>query len=214
MTPPAFIQRTKSLMVRLLGVVRSRRIEDDIRREMQSHIDMRTELLIARGASPADARHQAVRLFGNRTLLEEEARGQDLLPHVESITQDFRYGLRQLRRNLGFTSVAVLTLGLGIGLNAAMFSVFHHVLLAPLPFPNADRLYVVSSHARSLGDTRRASSGPDFRDVRDQNTVFTNVAAVIPRFSEVWTGDGEPRVLNCAAPTVDFFKVLGIRPIL
>src|SRR5437899_1568440 len=108
MTEPGLLQRTTSVIARLLGVFRSRRIEEDVRAEIQAHIDMRTDLLIARGAA----------------------------------------------------------------------------------------------------------SDPDFRDLRDQNTVFTNVAAVIPRFSEVWTGDGEPRVLNCAAPTVDFFKVLGIRPIL
>jgi len=214
MTSPVLLQRVKSLVARLLGVFRSRRIEDDLRDEMQAHIDMRTDLLIARGASTTDARQEALRLFGNRTLLEEEARGHELLPRVESVTQDLQYGLRLLRRNPGFTAVAVLVLGLGIGLNAAMFSVFHQVLLAPLQFPQGDRLYVVSSHARSLGDERRASSGPDFRDFRDQNTVFTNVAAVIPRFSEVWTGDGEARVVNCAAPTADFFKVLGIRPIM
>jgi putative ABC transport system permease protein len=92
-----------------------------------------------------------------------------------------------------------------------MFSVFEHVVLAPLPFPDAGRLYVVSSRAHSLGDARRSASGPDFRDYRDQNTVFSGVAAVIPRFSEVWTGDGEPRVVNCAATTVQFFAVMGIQ---
>lgn len=134
--------------------------------------------------------------------------------NVESIGQDVRYGLRLLRRNPGFTAVAVLVLGLGIGLNAAMFSVFDHVLLSPMQFPDAGRLYVVSSRARSLGDGRRAASGPDFRDFRQQNTVFSSVAAVIPRFAEVWTGDGEPRVVNTASPTVDFFATLGIRPAL
>ena len=95
-----------------------------------------------------------------------------------------------------------------------MFSVFHQVLLAPLQFPHADRVFMVSSHARSLGDARRAMSGPDFRDFRSQSTAFTSVAALIPSFAEVWTGDGEPRVVNCAAPTREFFDVLGIRPLL
>jgi putative ABC transport system permease protein len=206
--------RGRSLIARLAGVFRSRPIESDLRAELQSHIDMRTELLIARGASPHAARLEALRHFGNRTLVQEEARGQALLPRLESVVQDLQYGVRLLRRNPGFTAIALLTLGLGIGLNTAMFSVFHHTLLAPLQFSDPDRLYVVSSHVLSLGDARRASSGPDFRDYRAQNTVFTGVAAVIPRFSEVWTGDGEPRVVTAASPTVEFFAVLGIRPAL
>ena len=211
---PAVLQALRSFAARLLGVVRSRRIEADLDAELQSHLEMRAELLVARGTPAADAVHQARRLFGNRTYLKEEARGQELLSSVESLAQDVRYGLRLLRRNPGFTTVVVLVLGLGIGLNAAMFSVFHQVLLAPLQFPQPDRLFVVTSHARSLGDARRAMSGPDFRDFRDQNTVFTDVAAAIPRFAEVWTGNGEPRVVNCAGPTVGFFKVLGIHPLL
>ena len=140
------------------------------------------------------------------------ARARELLLPLESVLQDLRYGLRLIRRNPGFSAITIIVLGLGTGLNAAMFSVFEHVLLAPLPFPQAGQLYVVSSRAHSLGDARRAASGPDFRDYRDQNTLFSGVAAVIPRFSEVWTGDGEPRVVNCAAPTVQFFTVMGIKP--
>ena len=205
------VRRFASLLDRVLGVFRSRRIENELREEIATHIDMRTELLIARGCAPDEARAQAVRQFGNRTRMEEEARAHDLLPPLESVMQDLRYGLRLIKRNPGFTAMTILVLGLGTGLNAAMFSVFEHVLLAPLPFADASRLYVLSSHAHSLGDARRAASGPDFRDYRDQNTVFSGVAAVIPRFSEVWTGDGEPRVVNCAAPTVQFFNVLGIQ---
>ena len=131
---------------------------------------------------------------------------------MDALLHDLRYGLRTLGRSPGFTTLAVLILALGVGINAAIFSLFSHVLLAPLPFPRADELFVVSSHAASLGDAGRSSSGPDFRDYRDQNTVFSGVAAIIPRFSEVWTGDGEPRVVNCAAPSVDFFNVMGLRP--
>ena len=208
------VARLSSLRARLVGVFRSRRIDDDLDAEFQAHIDMRTDLLIAQGWAPAAARAEAMRRFGNRGLVKEDARSEELLPHLDSLVQDVRYGLRLFRRSPGFSSIAVLVLGLGIGLNTAMFSLFHHVLLAPLPFPDAGRLYVLSSHSPSLGDARRASSGPDFRDYRDQNAVFTSVAAVIPRFTEVWTGDGEPRVVNCAAPTVDFFKVLGVRPVM
>jgi predicted permease len=133
---------------------------------------------------------------------------------LDHLLADLRYALRGMRRSPGFYCTAVLMLALGIGINAAIFSVFAHVLLAPLQFQDAGSLYVVSSHAASLGDARRAASGPDFRDYRDQNTVFSGVAAAIGHFSEVWTGDGEPRVLNCAAPTIQFYSVMGIRPVL
>jgi predicted permease len=208
------MRRLIASISRLLGVCRSRAIEDDLRTEIETHIAMRTDLLIARGVPSDEARAEAVRRFGNRALTVEDARAHELSPRLESVIQDVRYGLRLLRRNPGFSTVAMLVLGLGIGLNAAMFSVFEHVLIAPLSFPDAGRLYAVSSSAASLADARRASSGPDFRDYRDQATLFENVAAIIPRFSEVWTGDGEPRVVNCAAPTMQFFTVLGVHAAL
>ena len=212
--PPPLWARLRSIGQRLFGLLRRRAIETDLDAEIETHLQMRAALLASEGLSPAAARDEARRRFGNQTMLKEEARAQELFPRLETVMQDIRYGLRLLRRSPGFTLIATLVLGLGIGLNAAMFSIVDHVLLAPLPFPRADRLYVVSSHAPSLGDTRRTSSGPDFRDYRDQSTLFTGVAAAIPPFSEVWTGDGEPRVLNCASPTQGFFEVLGIHPAL
>ncbi len=135
-------------------------------------------------------------------------------PAFDHLWSDLRYALRGMRRAPGFYATTILMLALGIGVNAAIFSVFSHVLLAPLEFPDSDELYVLSSHAASLGDARRASSGPDFRDYRDQNAVFTAVTAAIPHFSEVWMADGEPRVVNCAAPTEQFLQVMGVKPIL
>src|SRR5215471_7219267 len=99
---------------------------------------------------------------------------------LDHLAGDFRYAFRGMRRSPAFYGTAVAMLALGIGINAAIFSVFSHVLLAPLHFADPDSLYVISSHAASLGDARRALSGPDFRDIRDQNTVFTGVAAAIP----------------------------------
>src|SRR6516162_83502 len=133
---------------------------------------------------------------------------------LDHLFADVRYALRGMRRSPGFYTIAVLMLALGIGINAAIFSVFAHVLLAPLRFPNPGNLYVVSSHASSLGDARRLASGPDFRDFRDSGTTLSQVAAAIGYFSEPWTGDGVPRVLKCTGPTQQFFSVMGIRPIM
>ena len=135
-------------------------------------------------------------------------------PTLDSLFADLRYALRGMLRSPSFSFVAVLMLALGIGINAAIFSVFSHVLLSPLHFADPGSLYVVRSHAASLGDSPRRNSGPDFRDYRDQNTVFSGVAAVIPHFSGPSSLDGIPRVLNFAAGTQQFFTVMGIRPIL
>ncbi|HKR28261.1 MAG TPA: ABC transporter permease [Acidobacteriaceae bacterium] len=133
---------------------------------------------------------------------------------TDSLLADLRFAWRGMRRWPGFFSVAVLTLALGIGINAAIFSVFAHVLLAPLRFPDPGNLYMVTSHAPSLGDAPRLASGPDFRDFRDAGTTLSGVAAAIGSFTEPWTGDGEPRVVKCTGPTQQFFSVMGIRPLL
>lgn len=133
---------------------------------------------------------------------------------IDSLLGDLRFAWRGMRRSPAFFTIAVVTLALGIGINAAIFSVFAHVLLARLRFPDPGNLYVVTSHAPSLGDARRLASGPDFRDFRDAGTTLSGVAAAIGYFSEPWTGDGEPRVVKCTGPTQQFFSVMGIRPIL
>jgi len=133
---------------------------------------------------------------------------------LDNLLADLRYAIRGIQRSPGFYAIAILMLVLGIGINAAMFSVFAQVLLSPLHFSDPGSLYVVSSHAASLGDARRSNSGPDFRDYRDQNTVFSKIGAAIPHFAEPWTGDGPPRVLNVAAGTQQFFNVLGVPPVM
>ena len=135
-------------------------------------------------------------------------------PGIDPLLADMRYAWRGMRRSRGFFITAVLTLALGSGINAAIFSVFAHVLLAPLRFPDPDNLYLVRAHASSLGDAPQPASGPDFRDFRDQGTTLSQIAAAIGYFSEPWTGDGTPRVVKCTGPTQQFFNVLGIRPIL
>lgn len=135
-------------------------------------------------------------------------------PRIDSFEADLRYAWRGMRRSPGFFTTAVLMLALGSGINAAIFSIFTHVLLSPLDFPDPGNLYLVRSRAPSLGDAPRPASGPDFRDFRDQGTTLSQVAAAIGYFSEPWTGDGTPRVLKCTGPTEQFFSVIGIRPIL
>jgi putative ABC transport system permease protein len=123
----------------------------------------------------------------------------------------FRPAVRQLAKSPGFALAVVTTLGLGIGANAAVFSVFHSVLLAPLPFADADRLYVVWEDATYQGFPENSPAPANFLDWREQATSFQDMTAASTETSTL-TGSGEPEQVETAAVTANFFDVLGSAP--
>jgi len=129
------------------------------------------------------------------------------------LMQDVRYGLRMLAKSPGFTLIAVLTLALGIGLNAAIFSVVYAVVLNPLPYRRPDRLVIITN-VDSLRHTRFSSfSYPDFVDVKAQNQSFEAVAVVNTGDSTV-TGIGRPERVQTAAISPDMIEMLGVPPLM
>ncbi len=128
---------------------------------------------------------------------------------MDTLLQDLRYALRTLRRHPGFATVVVLTLAIGIGANTAIFSVINGVLLRPLPYREPDQLVMLWTMLPNFG--REASSLPDFRDWRDQNTSFGDVAASVTSDLAV-TGEGEPERVPTASVTANFFRTLGVAP--
>ncbi|MDQ3120313.1 MAG: ABC transporter permease, partial [Verrucomicrobiota bacterium] len=126
---------------------------------------------------------------------------------------DLRFAFRQLRKSPGFTFVAVLTLALGIGANAAIFTVVHAVLLAPLPYPGADHIVAVQSRnlQQDLKELGFAPAG--FRDVEKQLTSFESIAATRYNYDNL-TGIEKPTSLTGSLVTQDYFKVLGEQPLL
>ncbi|HEV2246057.1 MAG TPA: permease prefix domain 1-containing protein, partial [Terriglobia bacterium] len=128
---------------RIAAIARHRKLERELDEELQHHIELKTQENIAAGMPPEEARYAALRAFGKLEQKKEECRDADRLRWLEDIIQDVRYGLRQLRRNPGFTAVAVITLAFGIGANAAIFSVIQALLLRSLPVPNPQELLQV-----------------------------------------------------------------------
>ena len=130
-----------------------------------------------------------------------------------TLLQDVRYGLRMLRRSPGFTVVAVLTLAIGIGANAAIFSIINTVLLRPLPFPDSNCIVLVWDTDPNRDLTRGVASPAEFLDWRDQNHVFEELSAWRTWFYNL-TGTGEPEQVWGVHSSGNFFRLLGVVPIL
>jgi predicted permease len=198
-----------SKIVHVLSGKRS--IDDDIREEMRAHLELAIEENVADGLSPEQARTAAQRKLGNETLAHELAVEAWRFPRLEDIVQDVRYGLRGIRRSPGFSLVVIVTLALGIGVNAAMFSVLYTVLLRPLPYPASERLV-------TLGESTSKASGfsvswINFRHWRAENHSFEDMAAWVSADLTL-TGRGEATLTHAAAVTSSFLPLTGARPLL
>jgi predicted permease len=201
------------LLRRLQSLWRPQRLHDEIAEELSFHIDQRTQENIRRGMEPGEARREAERRFGHITHIREqgyEVRGGGWL---ESLIHDLIYGFRVLRRNPAFAITGIITLALGIGVNAGLFAILQGVILRPLPYDHPDRLFMVRQKTAPGAELTRLS-GPDFEDIYNQNHSFEKVADLIPYFAETLIGQGEPRNVKCTAITNDFFPMLGIQPLM
>jgi predicted permease len=181
--------------------------------EMRLHQELRQQEQVERGVSPEEARYLAERRFGNKLVLREESRDMWGWNWLETFLQDVRYGLRQLRRSPGFTVVAVLTLALGIGANAAIFSIVNAVLLRSLPYPHPNQLVLMFHVPLKQPNALSALSYRDFTEIRDENRVFSEVAG--NSFHDLTlTGVGEPTIVNTADVTPRIFRLLRVMPLV
>src|SRR3984957_5712414 len=147
----------------------------DLDQDIRNHIEIETRENIERGMSTDEAHFAALRKFGNVTRVKEDTWKVWSFPFLEQFVADVCFGARALRKNPAFTVVAVLTLALGIGANTAIFSVVESVVLAPLPYPNPDRLVMVSESRPNL--KQLAITYPDFRDWQRNARSFEQMAA-------------------------------------
>ena len=197
---------------RLRALRQRETVINEIDREMRSHVELQVEANIRAGMSPREAREQAMRSFGNVNRAVDAAYDVKGGGMFETLLQDIRYGVRMLARHKAFTAIAVITLALGIGANTAIFSVVNELLLRPLPFRDAERivmLWEVTPEGRHQNTTSRAN----FRAWRAQSSSYEHLAAFSDQRFNL-TGDGEPEELSLQLATTEFFKVLGVDPIL
>ena len=189
----------------------------DVDVELSFHLEMRIRELVEQGETPEHARELALRRFGDYdssrnecvAINERRRRRMTRTEYVTELRQDVGYAWRMLRRTPGFTVVAVLTLALGIGANSAIFSVVYGVLLAPLPYRSADRLF----QPRMLypdGTAYWSLSAPDFMSVRQQNQVFEQVEAYTTGMFTL-LGAGDPQEIRGARISDGLLELLGLR---
>jgi len=182
-------------------------LEDDIR----DHLERETRDNIARGMPPGEARHAALRKFGNVTRAMEDTREVWSRVWLAQLLQDMRYGLRILFRNPGFAAVAILTLAFGIGMNTAVFSVEHAVLLRPLACPHPERLVWIGDYDPNIKTS--AVDGPDFCYWREHAQSYTGMAAYGPQQAAMVTPK-DARQVSGVAIAGDFWALTGARPAL
>ncbi len=192
-------------------MMKRKRMMEALDEDIRDHIERETQDNIERGMSPEDARYAAMRKFGNVSHVKEETRAVWSVVWLAQLLADVRFGLRMLRKNPGFTAVAVLTLALGIGANAAVFSVVYAVLLRPLPYKDPSSLIVLNETTPMVGTV--SVSYLNFLDWRNQSRTFSEMAAVRGVGFNL-AGVTQPENISGAAVSPNFLSMMGVRPFL
>ena len=189
--------------------------EQDLDAEMSFHLEARTEVLIRAGLSPEEARRRARIEFGSSENYKAGVRESRRVTWLEDFLRDLRYGLRALRKNPGFTTVAILTLALGIGANTTIFTVVNAVLLRQLPYASPDRLAIIWNDFGSQGQSLPQVTPPDLLFYQqasrtlDFAAMYGGVAISIQR-----QPSARPEVANMNYVSANFFPLMGVPPLL
>ena len=199
---------------RLHALIRHGDLDRGLNAEVRFHIEMETDKNIQLGMSPDHARVKALRSFGPMEKHKEETRDARGISWLETLMADLKYGARALLKHPGYALLAVLTLGLGIGANTAIFSVINGVLLKPLPYEHGDRLVVVQQSAPLSGRRNAGVAIAEYFDYRERARDVFDGLVEYHQMSFDLLNRGEPDRVDTGVVSANFFDLLGIKPIV
>jgi predicted permease len=194
------------------NLLHTQQAESELDNEIASYVAAVTDEKIAAGLAPEEARRRALAECGGTEHVKQAVRNSRAGALVESLRQDIRFGLRQLRRNPAYSSTAILTLALGIGATTAIFSAVYALLLRPLPYPGSDRLMFIYQHTKY--DDMSALFNQDFFAAQSALRSFESVAGYLDYGNENLTGVGTPMRVSAMGVTANFFPTLRVTPTL
>jgi macrolide transport system ATP-binding/permease protein len=207
------IHRLGILGVKLKRLFRKKDSDLEFDEKLHEHLRLLTKRYIRAGMTPSDADSAARRQFGNTTLLREDRTEMRTIPSLETLWRDIRHGARQFRLNPLFTTIAVLSLALGIGANTAVFTLLDQVVLRWLPVQDPERLVMIWSTSPHFGSNAgpRAASYPMYQDFQRNAKAFEFVFCRFETPSSITVDGGTERV-NAELISGNYFQALGVRP--
>jgi putative ABC transport system permease protein len=200
------------MISRVFALFSRRRFDDDLDRELESHLSMLIEDNVSRGMNTEQARRAALIRFGRPASLREQHRQVRGLPSVETVMHDLRFTFRLIAKERGFSAAAIAALALGIGINAIGFSIVNAAFLRGLPFEEANRLYILGWQNRS--GSRSNVSHAEFEDWRARTRTFSGLAAFSNTTINISDAHALPEQARGTLVTADAFRVLKQPPLL
>jgi predicted permease len=200
------------LRLRVRSLLRSSQVERELDEELRYHLEHLVDDYVAAGLSPTEARYQAFREMGGIDQRKEECRDARGLALVDSLRRDATYAFRALRKSPGFTTVAILSLAIGIGANTTIFTIVKAVLLRPLPYPGSDRVVILYEH--QLNSAEALNVHPvNFVAWRARARSFDALALMQTPPLNVMGADGAEQIIRVMT-TAELFRVFGLSPAL
>lgn len=210
------MRQVRAWLVRFAGLFRTSRADRELAAEIESHLQLHVDDNIRSGMTPDEARRQALLSLGGIERTKEAYRDRRGVPMIETLVRDLRHGMRGLMKSPSFALAAILILGLGIGVNTAIFTVVNAVVLRPLPFPEPDRimrLWHTPPAQLFVGRAVFPLSPANFLDWQEQSQSFERMAIYSARGRTI-TGQGEPDAVITGRASADLFPILGLQPLL
>lgn len=207
-------ERWTDAWLRIKALLNRRRLERDLEEELEFHLVKRAEKNHRLGLEANDAQAAARRRFGNVALMKEDCRELWIFSWIETLWKDVRYATRILAKSPGFAAIVICSLALGIGANTAVFSALNAVMLHALPYEHPETLATIWSTQKTDPGSEDIPPIAEVADWKEQNHVFSDIAAISPPDRTTLSGLGEPGLIQIQSATANFFELIGVQPAL